>query len=194
MGAESFIEVFKQLKLSLPNTVIFLQMGDYYELVGRDAMIGRMVLSGNIRLRNVGDGYMLPVVRISLVDALAQARILVELGFLVAFVDQVKSKKYDGILEYVVSEKLTPTAGVINLETRFNGLYRSFMKSGEYRHLKNQHEHQRVKKQIENRAFKVANAKNGFDYEKALLALDLDKLTPKDAHRLLVDWKVQVLK
>lgn len=186
-----FAAQFKQLKAMNPNAVIFLYVGTFYNLLGIDALVGHDLLGLKVGVRAIGDGKNVPKVGVPIIAGLDYARKLADLGFRVAIVDQVPGTE-NGLIKRVVTDVLEPAVDVIDISTEYGGKYRRYM-DGEFKHLVEAKATRAKQRQIEAKAFKIANAKQGFDFEAALLALDLENLTPLEAHRKLVDWKLKIL-
>ena len=188
-----FAGQFKRLKEMNKNAIIFLYMGHFYNLLGIDALIGHELLGLRVGVRSIGDGRNVPNVGMPITTGLNYARQFCDLGFRVVIVDQVPGIEEDGLVKRVVTDVLEPAINVIDIRTEYGGKYRRYM-DGEFKRLVEIKQTRSKQRQIEAKAFKIASAKQGFDFEAALLALNLEELTPLEAHKQLVEWKMKVLR
>lgn len=186
-----FTVQFKQLREMNPNTIIFLYLGTFYNLLGIDAMIGHEVLGLKLGVRAIGNGKSVPKAGVPITAGLTYGRKLRDLGFQVAIVDQVAGTEH-GVMKRVVTEIFEPASEVIDINAEYSGKYRKYM-DGEFKQVIERQKQRHAERQAEVKAFKVINQKQGFDFEAALLGLDLEELTPLEAHKKLVDWKLKLL-
>lgn len=189
----TFKEQFLQLKRQHPNAVIFMQSGNFYQLIGLDAFIGMKIFDFKVTVKAVGDGKKFPMVGTPIINAKNRMMQLHHAGFNVVVVHE-DVMLTAGIKERIVVKTLTCASDTaVDLLAVYGNAYRKYMK-GEFLHVLEQKEKRDAARKIEKETQRAKqDAMAHFNVELALLALDLNVTNPKQAHDLLCDWKQKLL-
>lgn len=192
---EDGIEMAKKITLSMQwqeikkqhkESVIFFQVGKFYELLDFDAFLAKNILGFIITPRGCGNGQYLPMVGVPVEFSLEAINKFNDAGCRVVIVKQF-DEEINGLRKREV-EKVYETHGSSENIRKYEKRYAGF-KEGEFAQILSKKEAKMKQSKVDNK-----NEVLEKNFVTKIRNLNLEYMNSYEALKLLHDWKKEILK